>query len=322
MRSFRNVASLALSVGSKSFYSGILIPRSIPYDFTDGDLRICMRQLKIFLSEYDEIPYKVLKYTAGEINYGGRVTDDWDRRLMMTVLEDFYNGKVVEDEYLFSKSLAYKSIPAGTLQDYRDYIRQLPMDEGAEVFSMDNNANITFAQKETFTMLETLLALMPRSVNSSTGKSREDILLESAQNIMEKVAKPFDLDAVMQKYPTDYKESMSTVLVQEIIRYNRLLSSIHETLPEVVRALKGIVVMSEALEKLCNSLFINAVPAMWSAKAYPSLKPLSSWVLDLAARIQFLQTWIDNGIPSVFWISGFFFPQAFLTGTFLKKIWK
>merc|ERR1711874_786214 len=66
---------------------------------------------------------------------------------------------------------------------------------------------------------------------------------------------------------------------------------------------------------MANSLFINAVPAMWASKAYPSLKPLASWVTDLVSRMEFIQTWIDDGIPSVFWISGFFFPQAFLTGT-------
>jgi len=32
---------------------------NIPYEFTDGDLRICISQLKMFLEEYTEIPFKV-----------------------------------------------------------------------------------------------------------------------------------------------------------------------------------------------------------------------------------------------------------------------
>jgi hypothetical protein len=52
------------------------------------------------------------------------------------------------------------------------------------------------------------------------------------------------------------------------------------------------------------------VPEAWAAKAYPSLKPLPSWVADLLERLVFIQHWVDHGTPAVYWISGFFFPQV------------
>jgi dynein heavy chain len=57
---------------------------------------------------------------------------------------------------------------------------------------------------------------------------------------------------------------MNTVLTQEIIRYNRLLNMIHTSLQELLKAMKGLVVLSQALEEMSKSLFNNAVPVMWS----------------------------------------------------------
>jgi dynein heavy chain len=72
--------------------------------------------------------------------------------------------------------------------------------------------------------------------------------------------------------------------------------------------------MSEELEKMSNCIFDNLVPPTWVKKGFLSLKPLSSWIVDCNARIDFLLEWIKNGTPKVYWLSGFFFPQAFLTG--------
>ena len=70
----------------------------------------------------------------------------------------------------------------------------------------------------------------------------------------------------MEKYPVKYEESMNTVLTQEVIRYNKLLSTIRNSLHEMLKALKGLVVMSQALETMVDSLFNNAVPDMWASK--------------------------------------------------------
>ncbi|XP_058497468.1 dynein axonemal heavy chain 1 [Solea solea] len=315
-----NFKSLLLSL---CLFHGIVLERrkfgplgfNIPYQFTDGDLNICISQLKMFLDEYQDIPYKVLKYTAGEINYGGRVTDDWDRRCLLSVLEDFYCPAVLSDDHVYSTSGVYRQIDTDLdIKGYLTYIRGLPINDPPEIFGLHDNANISFAQNETFTLLETVVRLQPRGM-SAGGKTQEEIVEEKVAGISEKIPQPFSVHEVMEKYPVLYEESMNTVLIQEVIRYNKLLLVISQSLSDIVKALKGLVVMSSELELMAQSLFSNTVPDVWKSKAYPSLKPLASWVSDLLQRITFLQRWIRDGIPPVFWISGFFFPQAFLTGT-------
>ena len=103
---------------------------------------------------------------------------------------------------------------------------------------------------------------------------------------------------------------MNTVLCQELIRYNNLLSLMRDSLSNVQKAIKGLVVMSSELEVFGNALFVNRIPLMWKSRSYPSLKPLSSYIADQQVRLAFFLDWLTNKPPAVFWVSGFFFTQV------------
>ena len=78
----------------------------------------------MFINEYDHVPFEAISYLTGECNYGGRVTDDWDRRTLLTILSDVYNEDVIKDgRYKFSPSGVYTTPPKGVYAEYVDFIK-------------------------------------------------------------------------------------------------------------------------------------------------------------------------------------------------------
>jgi dynein heavy chain len=196
-----------------------------------------------------------------------------------------------------------------------EYIKGLPFYPMPEAFGLHENCNITCAQDEASVLLKGMTCMVSLGGGGDGGLSQEDVMDAAAADIQERLPKPFPLDICEEKFPTMYEESMNTVVKQECLRYNKLLWEMAANLKDFRKAIKGLIVMTADLEGLGTSMFVNEQPKQWVAKGPLSLKPLSSWYLDILARVAFFQMWYDLGRqPPVYWVSGIFFPQAFFTG--------
>ncbi|KAJ3415371.1 Dynein heavy chain 6, axonemal, partial [Chytridiales sp. JEL 0842] len=304
---------------------------NIMYDWSNSDLEVSITILKNTLQETKQIPWDALMYLTGEITFGGRVTDEWDRRTLISILSKYYNPQILDDNYRFSPSGVYFAPPDGNLAGFKAYIESLPYAEDPSIFGMHENANISFQLQESRRLIRTILDVQPRLVSGGVGQSSEETVTNMAVTILENLPTPLMLEAssgmkgedvpnnvLEQLFQKDEEgrmlNSLSTVLGQEAVRFNKLLSVVRNSLDSLIKAVKGLVVMSSELELVFKSLLNNEVPTAWSNAAYPSLKPLGSWVKDLHLRIQELALWIERGQPHSFWLPGFFFPQGFLTG--------
>ena len=78
---------------------------NLPYEFTQNDLDVAILQLETFLGNIastDRIPWHALLYVTGELVYGGRVTDDFDRKCLATSIRSFYTPSILEENFCFT----------------------------------------------------------------------------------------------------------------------------------------------------------------------------------------------------------------------------
>ncbi|XP_055843876.1 dynein axonemal heavy chain 6 [Episyrphus balteatus] len=319
----------ALVFGICMFHSVILERRkfgplgwNIMYEFNESDRECGIKTLDVFIDRKqmaaEDIPWEAIAYINGEITWGGRVTDYWDLRCLRTILKTFSSPIIIDVNYTYSSNPFYRNPRRKTLEEYREYVQTFPTEEDPELFGMNKNANIVFQTKETDFFISTLLLGQPKAAGDEGQSADNETCLEVIQKIKDVLVTQISRENM---HPTlsvlDDKgqiPSLTTVLIQESDRYNVFLKIVHDSLNNLNKAIKGLVVMSEALEEVFWSLLNNFVPKMWTAKSFLSIKPLPNYIADFQRRIDFMQDWIENGTPRSYWLSGLYFPQSFLTG--------
>ena len=300
---------------------------NVAYDFNETDFRISLALISTYLtkasenssgnSSEDSIPWGTLRYLIGEAMYGGRVSDSFDRRILTTYLDE-YMGDFLFDtfqsfHFYVGKGVDYSIPKRGEHSRYVSAIDALPIVQTPEVFGLHPNADISYYTNATKRLWLDLIDLQPRVGGAGGGTSREDFVSNVAADLLTKVPEPFDLPAI-KRQSRDQKVIAPTfvVLLQEIERWNKLVSFMSTTLKDLQRALVGEIGFSSQLEAISDSLYNGQLPDAWKRLTPATEKKLGSWVTWFLKRYDQYKDWIEKGEPKVVWLSGFHTPETFL----------
>nr|XP_042114676.1 dynein axonemal heavy chain 14 isoform X2 [Peromyscus maniculatus bairdii] len=354
---------------------------NIPYKFSSSDLEVSIKMLGNILSGRSEIPWKELNYYVSEVTYGGRVTDEWDKRCLKILFNKFCSPDILKSNFSFSSDEMYQVVPiSASLKDCIHIIQSLPDDDYPEILGIHPEATQTCNETKTQKLIENLISLQPKAapVNLMINpeQSNDDLVMEILADIMVQLPLTVEKEEVsgsesqctfkfilsssmwerLQKNTEGHDPLIHCVLItflsQEIERFNKLLSVIHQSLKDLQLAIKGESILTQELEETYDSFLKARVPMLWQKNAYRSCKPLSFWVSDLIQRVNFFNTWAKvaytaihhrymtfvttwkqpatsanqksklpatpesdfiEGFPARYWLPAFFSPQAFLT---------
>uniref|UniRef100_A0A8C7QBC2 AAA+ ATPase domain-containing protein n=1 Tax=Oncorhynchus mykiss TaxID=8022 RepID=A0A8C7QBC2_ONCMY len=287
---------------------------NIPYEFNQADFTSSMQFVQNHLDELDVkrgVNWSCLRYMLGEVQYGGRVTDDLDKHLLNTFTRVWFSESTFADKFCFYKG--YTIPKAKNVPDYLLHIETLPLVDSPEVFGLHPNADITYQTNMANKILSTIINIQPKDSGGGGGETREATVQKLANEMLDKLPPdyvPHEVRAHLQKM--GLFQPMNIFLRQELDRMQRIIGCVRSTLTDLKLAIDGTIIMSEDLRDALDSMYDARIPKLWQKISWDSAT-LGFWFTELLERNQQFYTWISSGRPHQFWLTGFFNPQGFLT---------
>ncbi len=253
----------------------------------------------------------------------GRVTDDFDKRLLNTFTAKWFCEQMFGTQFFFSDK--YYQMPKYTKMDeLLSFIHTLPSTDKPEAFGLHSNANITYQTNTAKTVLDTILSIQPKESSGGTGETRESVVYKIAQDMLDKLPPDYIPHEVKSRIAQmDPLAPLNIFLRQEIDRMQKVIGTVRRTLIDLRLAIDGTIIMNETLRNCLDFIYDAKIPHSWAKISWES-STLGFWFTELIERNNQFRKWCFEERPLCFWMTGFFNAQGFLTAMrqVIKKLMK
>ncbi|CAH8459226.1 unnamed protein product [Dicrocoelium dendriticum] len=158
------------------------------------------------------------------------------------------------------------------------------------------------------------------ATSSAPTTSRELTIERLADSLLARLPQLFDVESLRKKHMGTEISPTIIVLMQELDRFNLILSKIFTSLRDLKKALAGKIGMSEELDDITRCLANGLLPACWRRLVPQTEKSLPDWIQHLLRRADQYKRWMGTGKsePAMMWLSGLHLPQSYLTALVQK----
>ncbi|XP_054622281.1 dynein axonemal heavy chain 8-like [Dunckerocampus dactyliophorus] len=287
---------------------------NIPYEFNSADFTASVEFVERHLDDCGprkDVSWVTLRYMLAEVQYGGRVTDDYDKRLLKCFARVWFSKKMLDPSFCFYTE--YQIPICKTIEEYVDYIQGLPAVDSTQALGLHPNADIVYQKNTSAEVLDTITNIQPKESGGGSGATRESIVYSMAEDMLDKLPPdyiPHEVKARLKKMGA--LNPMNIFLRQEVDRMQKIISIVRITLLDLKLAIEGTIIMSETLRDALDNIFDARVPNVWRKLSWESTT-LGFWFTELLDRNRQFHRWVFSGRPRTFWMTGFFNPQGFLT---------
>lgn len=238
---------------------------NVPYEFNQADFASSVQFVQNHLDDMDVkkgVSWPTVCYMLGEVMYGGRVTDDFDKRLLVTFTQVWFNETLLTNGFEFFKG--YRVPITRSLQHYVDYINSLPANDTPEVFGLHPNADITYQINTAKGILDTILSVQPKEGGGGGGETRESVVYQLANDMLRKL--PPQYNAFEVKEALNRMGSllpMNIFFRQELDRMQAVIKQVNSSLCDLKLAIDGTIVMSQFLRESLDAMYDARIPDKW-----------------------------------------------------------